>query len=111
MWSKTLPKFLYTIIVAAGIVFCGINARAQTPQYIFPGSNPTYTGGANSWPLNAASSGSNMCQWLYLPADFAPTPPGSVFITTVYIKPSTTTTFTFTNLQVKLGNTTLSTLT
>jgi hypothetical protein len=85
---------------------------AQTPQYIFPGSNPTYTGGANSWPLNATpTSGSNMCQWLYLNSDFAPTPPSGVNITTIYIKPTNSTTFTFSNLQIKMGNTTLTTLT
>src|SRR6187549_1409259 len=100
MWSKNLPRFLYTVILATGLMLCGISAGAQ--QYIFPGSNPTYTGGANSWPLNAAASGSNMCQWLYLPADFTPTPPaGAVFITTIYIKPTVTSSVTLTNLQIK----------
>src|SRR5436189_5837880 len=112
MWSKILRRLFYTLIIATGILLSGKSAHAQTPQYIFPGSNPTFTGGANSWPMNATpTSGSNMCQWLYLNGDFAPTPSGGVNITVVYIKPTTSTTFTYSNLQLKLGNTSLTTLT
>jgi hypothetical protein len=85
--------------------------RAQT--YYFPGSNYSYTGGANSWPFNAGTGGgSNMCQWLYLPTDFNTTPPGNLLITTIYLKPSASVSnVSFSNLSIKLGNTSLTTLT
>lgn len=115
MQTKTLLSFrqyFFAVTALLGLLIAWLPASAQTPQYIFPGSNPSYTGGANSWPLNATpTSGSNMCQWLYLNGDFTPTPPAGVNITTVYIKPTTSTSFTFTNLQIKMGNTTLTTLT
>ncbi|MBS1616475.1 MAG: hypothetical protein JST06_10205, partial [Bacteroidetes bacterium] len=52
-----------------------------------------------------------MCQWLYLPGDFNSTPPGNVFITTIYIKPGSTGSYSYTNMLLKLGNTSLTTLT
>lgn len=103
-------KFLFAVGVLCALVSVS-NVQAQT--YYFPGSNFSYTGGSNSWPFNASTAGgSNMCQWLYLPSDFNTTPPGNLLITTIYIKPSSSVSnVTFPNLSVKLGNTTLTTLT
>jgi len=113
MCKKFLQNSFPALIIAGLImmsVLSGTKAFGQT--YIFPGSNPTYTGGANSWPFNASpSSGSNMCQWLYLNSDFTTTPPSGVNITNIYVKPTNSVTFTFTNLIIKMGNTTLTTLT
>ncbi len=110
MVQRFLPLLALTVTFLSGIA--PFSGYAQTPQYIFPGSNTSFTGGANSFPLNSTNTGSNMCQWLYLPSDFNVTPPTSgVFITAVYIKPTNSVTYTFTSPQIKLGNTTLTTLT
>ena len=98
-----------TLLTLALAAFCPIKAVAQ-PTYYFPGSNINYTGGSNSFPLNTTSS--NKCQFLYKSTDFNALPSGPFMITTVYFKPSTTkTNQAIANLTVKLGNTTLTTLT
>jgi hypothetical protein len=109
--NNTVPHAILRsfIVLALGLAaICPITAVAQ-PTYYFPGSNVNYTGGSNSFPLNSTSS--NKCQWLYKSTDFNSAPPGAFLITTIYIKPSTTkSSFTFSNLTIKLGNTTLTTL-
>ncbi len=83
-----------------------IKVQAQTPSYLYLGTSN------NIYPLQSTSL--NMCQWLFTPADFTPTAPTGVFITTIYLKPSNIGTFsssTYTNLLIKIGSTTLTTLT
>ena len=113
MVNRNLPNQFFRTIAASLVLCLSIVAgvKAQTPTYIFPGSNPTFTGGANSWPFSAGTSGgSNMCQWLYLPTDFNTTPTGGILITTIYIKPASTGSYSYSNMSLKLGNTTLTTL-
>lgn len=108
--NKKVPAAIlrsFTVFTLALAAICPIKAVAQ-PSHYFPGTNASYTGGSNSFPLNSTSS--NKCQWLYKSSDFN-SAPGALLITTIYIKPSTTkSSFTFSNLTVKLGNTTLTTL-
>lgn len=76
---------------------------AQTPTYAFDAGAIN-----NAFPLS--SSTGTMVQWLYTPADFSPTVP-SGNITTIYVKPaSNATNATFTNLTVRMGHTTLTSM-
>lgn len=114
MRKNSLPNFFFRTVAALSILLAiGAAGRLQAQTYYFPGSNYSYTGGANSWPLSAGTAGgSNMCQWLYLPADFNTTPPtGGILITTIYLKPASSGSYSYSNLSIKLGNTSLTTLT
>lgn len=59
------------------------------------------------------NTATTMVQWLFQPGDFTPTSPTGVFIHTIYIKAGNTYTSggTFTNLQIKIGSTSLTCLT
>lgn len=112
MLRKCVPNLFSKILSSIGLLLV-LACASQAQTYYFPGTNYSYTGGANSWPLNGStSSGSNMCQWLYTPSDFNTTPSGALLITTIYLKPSSSVSnVSISNLSIKLGNTTLSTLT
>jgi hypothetical protein len=95
-------------IFTATLITTGVIAQ---PTYYFPGSNINYTGGSNSFPLNASSTGSNKVQFLYRPSDFNTTP-GTMLITKIYFKPATTrSNQSITNFTIKLANSSLTTLT
>jgi len=101
----SLQKLVFSVCLFMGVL-AGGPSQAQTPTYFYLGTSN------NIYPLQSTSL--NMCQWLFMPTDFNTTPPVNVFITTVYLKPSNIGTFsstTFANLQIKIGSTTLTTLT
>jgi hypothetical protein len=109
--NRSLPNVIYKAVISAAVLVMTIVNSVNAQNFIFPASNPTFTGGANSWPLSAGTGGgSNMCQWLYLNSEFTNSP-GSMLITTIYLKPATSGSFTYSNLSVKLGNTSLTTMT
>jgi len=113
MNKQRLLNFLLIFLFAGGVVAAilgPVKVNAQ-PAYIFPGANPTYTGGSNTFPFGSANSGSNMCQWLYLASDFTSAIPNNAQINNIYVKPSTSASQTYTNLVIKMGNSTLTTLT
>jgi hypothetical protein len=99
---QSFTKPLIAISILFLLLFSNLS-RAQTPTYAY---SPT-SFGTNVFPL---ANTTNMCQWLYKPSDFTPTVPGGQNITVIYIKAGNTITTggTFTNLQIKMGYTTLS---
>ncbi len=100
------PKWLLYPLLSLFVFLNPGLAAAQTPGYFY-----TFTGGSNSWPLNATPvSGNNKCQWLYAPGDFNIAPPASGLITAVYFRPTNSVTFNFTNLEVRMANTALTAL-
>src|ERR1044072_7223465 len=107
MMNKHLSNFISRTIATASLfaaIACSINVQAQTPQYQV--TNGTSN---NIFPLQSTTT--NMCQWVLTPADFTTTVPTNTFITAIYIKGSginTPTTTTYTNLLIKMGNTTIS---
>jgi len=102
----------YKLAASIGLLLILHTVIQAQPAYIYPASNPTYTGGVNSWPLNASvTSGHNTCQWLYLKGDFIPALPAAADIHIIYVKPSVAKSFTFNNLVLKMVNTSLTTLT
>jgi gliding motility-associated-like protein len=93
------------ILLLCFFIFLSLTGVAQTPQYSFVGGNSN-----NSWPFNGttAALNSNKVQWVYRSSDF-PTAPSGI-ITDVYFKLSGTAisgTPTYTNLDIKMGPTSL----
>ncbi len=109
MQNRPLHSFFQKIVLGAFLLtglITTFQVQAQTPQYSYVGTSN------NIYPLQSTSL--NMCQWLFTPGDFGGTVPTGVFITTIYLKPSNIGTFassTFTNLQIKMGSTTITSLT
>ncbi len=68
----------------------------------------TATGANNYFPLGTGSlaSTNNRVQYLYYPSDFTPTVPMGV-ITKVYFKAGNTTTYTYNDMTLQIGTTTL----
>jgi hypothetical protein len=98
---------------SAGSLTVHPSGGGQTSTYTFPASNPNFIGGSNNWPFNAyvVASGavSNKCQWLYLANEFTPSVQSGL-IKAIYIKPAVSGSFVFYDLNVKLGNTSLTSL-
>jgi hypothetical protein len=111
MRKRSLPSFLQKFLVAASLVLAMLPlgyVSAQTPQYAYN----TTGGSCNVFPLG--NTATNMVQWIYYPTHFTPAPSTiNQFITTIYIKPCNTNSagVTYSNLQIKMGNTTLTNLT
>jgi hypothetical protein len=108
MRFKLLRGFWLKLLLGCGLMTGLLSAslQAQTPTYSYVGTSN------NIYPLQ--SSTYNMCQWLFTSGDFTPTPPTGVLITTIYLKPSNIGTFsstTFTNLLIKMGSTSITSLT
>lgn len=92
-----------SILSLLSILFMSLSGYAQTPDHYI-----LYSGGNNVIPFNFSS---NKAQWLYYPTEFTPTAQAGN-ITTVYIRAgSAVTNATLPNLTIKLGTTTLTTLT
>jgi hypothetical protein len=90
---------MFSLLMA--ILFAG-DAKAQ-PQYAF-----AYTGtpGGNVFPLGSTTS--NKVQWMYYQTHFTPNLPSTGLINTIYLSPNSSATggSTFSNLNIKMGNTT-----
>ena len=96
---------IYTFSLSLVMLFLALNVLRAQPAYY----TSTYSGGCNSWPLSAStSSGSNKCQWLILPGAISGAPAG--MIANVYVYPCSTPATSWTNLIVRLGLTSITTL-
>lgn len=91
------------LIVLAFVLFSPEIVLAQTATYTFVGTNST------SYPYPFINATYNRRQDLYLPSDFSPTIQGGV-ISKIYFKANESTTSVFTNLEIKMGQTTMTTL-
>jgi PKD repeat protein len=84
-------------------------AQVQPQFYV-----STFTGGANSFPFNAASGNGSKVQWLYAPGQFkdaSSKPAFAGLITSIYIyAASGSGSHTFTNLKIEIGHTTTTSL-
>lgn len=70
---KTYTRYFWLL---SCMIIATFSANAQVPTYITSGGNSN-----NNYPLNNSSN--NKVQWVYTPAEFAPTPPPGA-ITHVY---------------------------
>ena len=89
------------ILLLTVVSFMSLICSAQQYSYVGGTSN-------NSWPFNGTAAGSNKVQWIYRSTDF-PTAPSGI-ITDVYFKLSGSSiggTPTYTNLDIKMGATSL----
>ncbi len=86
------------------ILLLGKSMESQTPQYSFLGGGNI----SNTIPFASAASGNNKRQWVFYPSNFTGAPAG--YITTVYVRASTTVSPNFTGFLIRMGTTTLSTL-
>lgn len=103
--TPNLPKASFYAINLLLAIMCSISVDAQTPTYAFAGTS----GGGNVFPLGSTT---NRVQWIYYPSHFTPTLPSTGLITTIYLMPANTvTSSTFTNLEIKLGNSTVTSMT
>jgi len=85
--------------------FLTANLSSQTPQYY----TSSTAGSANAFPFGIAQG--KKVQMIYLPNDFnLPTPCPSGSITIIYFKMSASVTATFTNLTVRMGQSTITEL-
>ncbi len=99
----TLSNFKY--FIAFIFAFIIKDLFAQTPQHF-----KQSTGTANTIPFGSTTS--NKAQWVYYPSNF-PTAINRGKITKIYFRTSATTTspFVYTNLNVKMGYTTITSFT
>jgi len=96
---KKITSIVLLIMAAGGLL-------AQTPQHYNTNSGT----GTNTYPFGQAAG--HQTQWLIRPNELSqpnPVPPGSN-ITTLYFFMGSTATVTFTNLTIRLGQTTLTSL-
>lgn len=92
-----------------GILCCVLALLHPGSVKAQPGYALTATSSSsNSFPL--ASTSSNRVQWIHYPSHFTPSLPGAGIITTMYVKASAAVSSTFTNLTIKLGNTTITSM-
>lgn len=101
------------LLLVINCILFTIATNAQIPQYYVGGLG---AGSSNSWPFNSGTGGSNQVQLLYFSSHVNPincfnAPPPSGFITKIYLKPTSTGSFVYPNVVIKMGNTTLTTLT
>ncbi|HEX6914216.1 MAG TPA: right-handed parallel beta-helix repeat-containing protein, partial [Chitinophagaceae bacterium] len=96
-----MRKF-YSACTVLFVIACttAFEAKAQTPMYFSSG-----TGSSNSFPF--ATTASNKVQWIYEPIKFSASPISPGNVSKVYIKSSTATTATYSNIRIQLGYTAL----
>ncbi len=103
---STFSKSMMTLFIIMLLSF--VDLKAQTPQYY----NYQGVGSSNNnFPFNVASG--KAAEWLFLPGDFnqpAPLPSGKK-ITTIYFWVYTGGSYSYTNLSVLMGQSTITTLT
>lgn len=97
----TSIRFYYCLLICA-LLSIGANIVQAQPQFY---NNNTGTS-SNSFPLNSATS--NRVQWIYGPgtlnsAGSSGTPSYYGYITTIYFRTSTSSTITYSNFTISLG--------
>ncbi|MEO6831164.1 MAG: hypothetical protein ABI378_02835, partial [Chitinophagaceae bacterium] len=106
MFKNLLTKAAIGLSICAFFLLSGAVAQAQTPGY-YTATTSSY----NNYPFNGGTSGGSMCQFLYLPSNFSSTPPtGGMLITTIYFYTGNAGSYNYSNMLIKLGNTTMTAL-